>query len=70
MGDVRRQRVGILVVSVRLEPGGGPLFAQLRAIDRLDATQQAVTVAGDAEAVVERVREWLSAVADGEPLAW
>ena len=71
MEDVKgHERVGVLVVSVRRVDPGGRLVAQLTAIDRLDAAQQSITVAGDTDVVVARVREWLGAVAGGDALAW
>jgi hypothetical protein len=64
------ERVGVLVVSLRrLSPDGG-LVAQLTAIDDLDADQRVITVTGNADVVLARVREWLTAVSGGAPLAW
>jgi hypothetical protein len=65
----RLERAGVLVISMHVEPGV-PLIARLTAIDRLDAAQLEIAVGGDAEDVLARVREWLHAVADGEPLGW
>ena len=71
MEDVEGQdRVGVLVISLRrLEPSAR-LIAQLTAISSLVAEQQAITVVGDSEAVIERVREWLRAVTAGASLPW
>jgi hypothetical protein len=71
MEDVDGQdRVGVLVISLRrLEPSAR-MIAQLTAISSLVAEQQAITVVGDNEAVIERVHEWLLAVTAGAKLPW
>ncbi len=71
MEDVEGQdRIAVLVISLRrLEPSAR-LIAQLTAITDLVAEQQAITVTGDHGAVIERVREWLLAVAAGRSLPW
>jgi hypothetical protein len=58
------ERVGVLVISVRVDGAGDRLVAQLTSIDRLDSTQETATVAGDLEEVVERVRAWLATVTE------
>jgi hypothetical protein len=62
------ERVGVLVVSVRLDERAGDVVAHLTAIDQLDAPPRAIAVAGDE--VLTRVNEWLSAVTQGDSLSW
>jgi hypothetical protein len=64
------ERVGVLVVSLRRTEAEARLIAQLTAITALDAEQQVLSVPGDPDVVLARVREWLLAVAAGESLRW
>jgi hypothetical protein len=71
MEEVEGQdRIGVLVISLRrLEPSAR-LIAQLTAITDLVAEQQAITVPGDDDTVLERVREWMHAVTADGSLPW
>jgi hypothetical protein len=62
--------VGVLVISVRRDDGAHGLIAQLTAIEDLAAEPCTLSVAGDAEAVIARVQEWLRAVTSGTALGW
>ena len=65
-----QERVGVLVVSLRRSEPEAPLIAQLTAITALDAEQQVLSLPGDPDVVLARVREWMVAVAAGESLRW
>jgi hypothetical protein len=59
MSEVRRERLGLLVIRVRLERGGGRLIARITGTPDVDDLPPVTTVAGSPAAIERAVREWL-----------
>ena len=60
MSDVRRERLGLLVIRVRLERGGGRLIARITGTPDVDDLPTVTTVAGSSAEIERAVREWLN----------
>jgi hypothetical protein len=65
-----REPVGVLVITVWPQSDDGTLVAQLSAIAGLDEPRRERHVAGDVEALVAEVAQWLTAVSAGTAPPW
>ena len=69
MSDVRRERLGLLVIRVRLERGGGRLIARITGTPDVDDLPTVTTVAGSSAEIERAVREWLNELVKPAPAA-
>jgi hypothetical protein len=60
MSEMPREQVGLLVIRVRLERGGGRLIARITGTPDVDDLPTVTTVAGSSAEIERAVREWLN----------
>jgi hypothetical protein len=60
MSEVPRERLGQLVIRVRLERGGGRLIARITSTPDVDDLPPVTTVAGSPAGIERAVHEWLN----------